>query len=633
MIRKTIGLMLAGDDAELQGTVISGVLSQARQEHVNVMVFQSLMSCPYIGSTAIISDAVFEGESRIYKLPNYDRLDGIIALGESFLNQSVTDNILAEAGKRNIPVIQIDGQNDGCYNIQFDDSMGMEMVVRHVIEEHGAKTVNFISGYRGNRQSEQRVNAYRKVLTENGIPVEEKRIGYGEFGGKTVEVLDAYFEANDDLPDAIVCANDTMALQTINYMTRKGYKVPKDIIVVGFDGLPEGQTYYPALTSVRRSIKEAGCEAVRILRKLWSGKQVEMTSYVGVELLKNQSCGCVPVNFLAAQNLYEYKDREIALRNGFNTMVAEMTRDFTGLTELDDVISTIRKYSYFFELDLLLGLNESILNSDAKKAENGYSEKQIFYSLGSDRRVDGTECDITTLMENLDVKSDGNAEAFFYPLYSQEHTLGYIVGLNAPENLAMPLFHTWVITLTNALGTWYMRSEHEKMLQNLDRMYVMDALTGLYNRFGLQRYGEQLIRKAMEDNSRILLLSIDMNRLKYINDVHGHASGDKALIRVADSMKKVAGDDAVCCRIGGDEFVVIKPCDGRLDGRALINALNEELEHYNLRSGLPYDVSASCGAVVEKGRNISGLESMMNQADQLMYADKARNRERKNPIS
>ena len=625
MLRKTIAIMLAGDDAELQGNVITGVREQARREHVNVLVFQSLMSCPYIGSTAMISDAVYEGESRIYGLPDYEKLDGIIALGESFLNEKVLDSILAEAGKYRIPVIQIDGQAEGTKSILFDDSMGMELMVRHVVERHGAKTINFISGFRGNRQSEERVRAYRNVLKEFGIPVEEKRIGYGEFGNRTVSVLNEYFEANDDIPDAIICANDMMALQTINYMTRKGYKVPKDLIVTGFDGLPEGQHYSPALTSVRRSIREAGSEAVRIFRKLWSGKEQEDITYLGVELIENQSCGCVPVNFLSAQNLYEYKDRQISLRDGFNAMISEMTRDFTGLATLEEVISVIRKYASFFHMDMHIALNEDLIGSTDGKAVNGYSEKQLVYSLSSDRLFDGESYDVDSLTERLDVMSEGNAEVFFYPLYSQEHTLGYMVGTGVDYELPMPLFHTWIITLTNALGNWYLRKEHERMLEHLDHMYVMDALTGLYNRFGLQRFGEELLRKAEEENGRVMLLSLDMNRLKYINDVHGHASGDRALIRVGDSIRKVAGKDSVCCRIGGDEFVVVKACEGRNDGKLLAAALNEELEHYNLRSGLPYDVTVSCGVVTEKGKGITGLESMMNQADKLMYADKAKN--------
>ncbi len=626
MIRKTIGLMLAGDDSELQGAVIEGVLEQAKKDHVNVFVFQSLMNCPYIGSTAIVTPAVYQGENRIFELPDYDKLDGIIALGESFLNDSVMERILEKACERNIPVVQIEGNTPGCYNILFDDSMGMEMMVRHVVEVHGARTINFISGFRGNRQSEERVEAYRRVLREYDIPVEENRIGYGEFGGRTEEVLEEYFETSGDMPDAIVCANDVMALQTINYITRKGYKVPKDVIVTGFDGLPEGQSYYPALASIRRPIKESGEEAVRIFKKLWSGKEVDSTTYVEVRLIENQSCGCVPCNMMNAQRLYEQKDEEIRLRDRFNNIIIEMTHDLIGMDSMEHMLSTIRKYTEVFKLDLYLALNSDVLDIDDDLLESGYTVNQNFYHLQAASPVEGERATVSRLMEDMDVNQKGNAAAFFYPVYAQEITIGYVVGIHPTEPLRMSLFHTWLRAVANAFGTWFMKKEHEKMVKHLDEMYVQDPLTKLYNRFGLHRFGEQVLEQARKDNSRVLLVTMDMNRLKAINDTYGHASGDRAILRIAEAIRRVTSPEAVCCRVGGDEFVLVQPCENRGDGKALVKAFQEELEHYNVRSGLPYSLGASCGVVVERGEDISSLEHMMNQADQLMYVEKTKSR-------
>ena len=127
---------------------------------------------------------------------------------------------------------------------------GFEKIVRHVVEDHGARHVNMIAGFKNNSFSDNRIRIYQQVLEENGIPFEEERLGYGDFWDRpTRNVVKRFLASNDPRPDAIICANDAMAITTCSLLKEEGYRVPEDIIVTGFDGIQTGKYYTPMLAT------------------------------------------------------------------------------------------------------------------------------------------------------------------------------------------------------------------------------------------------------------------------------------------------------------------------------------------------------------------------------------------------
>lgn len=176
-------------------------------------------------------DGLSTGEGNIFYLINYKLIDGIIVLGETIKDKNILKDIITSAKINNVPLISIDKHIDDAYNISFSYAQAMEKIVRHVVEYHKCKRVNFIAGIKGNPFSEERLDVYKKVLLENNIPIEEDRIGYGDFWDMpTIEVMKNFFASPLPFPEAIICANDTMAICVCNILNEHGYKVPDDII-------------------------------------------------------------------------------------------------------------------------------------------------------------------------------------------------------------------------------------------------------------------------------------------------------------------------------------------------------------------------------------------------------------------
>ena len=111
--------------------------------------------------------------------------------------------------------------------------------------------------------------------------------------------------------------------------------------------------------------------------------------------------------------------------------------------------------------------------------------------------------------------------------------------------------------------------------------------------------------------------------MKYINDTFGHEYGDFAIVSIAKAMLKHCDADAIAARTGGDEFIVLECAKDEESGRVLAQKIRTELSKTQRAMQLPFDLSASIGAVVAHPGEENVLESYVKRAEMLMYEEKA----------
>jgi len=150
---------------------------------------------------------------------------------------------------------------------------------------------------------------------------------------------------------------------------------------------------------------------------------------------------------------------------------------------------------------------------------------------------------------------------------------------------------------------------------------LSDDLTGLYNRRGLFALGEHTMRIARRRARRLGIIYIDVDGLKSINDRFGHAQGDEALRLVADVMRASIRESDVVGRVGGDEFVILAEDDTGVT-QDLVARLRRRLELANAKTGRPFRLSLSIGAVDWEPGEQATLQELIERADQRMYDDK-----------
>ncbi|KFX70540.1 diguanylate cyclase [Pseudomonas taeanensis MS-3] len=164
--------------------------------------------------------------------------------------------------------------------------------------------------------------------------------------------------------------------------------------------------------------------------------------------------------------------------------------------------------------------------------------------------------------------------------------------------------------------------ERRDMLRALKQAAQFDALTNLYNRRAFSEKGQQQFRQALRAERNLSVAMIDLDFFKRINDEHGHASGDAALIAFARALRSHF-PDALIGRLGGEEFALVS----LQDGASLAQALDQLREHC---ASLKYAIGApplSFSAGIHHDAP-DELENFLHQADVRLYQAKRQGRGR-----
>ena len=164
-------------------------------------------------------------------------------------------------------------------------------------------------------------------------------------------------------------------------------------------------------------------------------------------------------------------------------------------------------------------------------------------------------------------------------------------------------------------------TERKKAEDKLRDSSLKDDLTGLFNRRGLLRQAAPYFNFARRQKEKLLLLFIDLDGMKRINDEFGHQEGDNALINTATILNRSFRSSDIIARLGGDEFaVVITDLSANKDDA--IRRLTDNLKTYNASELCRHKLSFSIGVAALEPQRMTCFEELLEQADQAMYEQK-----------
>lgn len=160
--------------------------------------------------------------------------------------------------------------------------------------------------------------------------------------------------------------------------------------------------------------------------------------------------------------------------------------------------------------------------------------------------------------------------------------------------------------------------------REIQHLATHDELTGLPNRRLLLEHLEQSLRRCIRHKSKLILLNLDLNGFKPINDKYGHKAGDEVLVKVAQRLSGLMRASDLVARIGGDEFVVLveDAAEGEGNTQALLHKIHADLEcPVLLHNSIEVGISASIGVAIypDDGQD---ADSMLRYADAAMYKEK-----------
>ncbi len=153
-------------------------------------------------------------------------------------------------------------------------------------------------------------------------------------------------------------------------------------------------------------------------------------------------------------------------------------------------------------------------------------------------------------------------------------------------------------------------SMEREQLRKYQNIANVDTLTQLYNR----RYGMDVLEKWISEDRSFVLCFVDINNLKFVNDRYGHAEGDQYIIGVSSALCEFS-PEAVVCRIGGDEFIVLAEGWGFRETEERLEALRNRM----IEGNSFYERSVSYGVISVASGNMVKVSDLLNAADEKMY--------------
>lgn len=612
-----------------QSLLLEGIKKQAAENNFNVAVFATYFS------QRLDSPLNEIGENNIFNLINYDLFDGFIVVPNCVAAENVLDRITQKLLKANKPVVFIDKENEYFTSVCSNDYNSFKNIVNHLIRDHGLTRINCLTGFKGMNLSEARLQGYIDALRENNIPVEENRYDYGDFWRvAAVSFVEKMFTCGLELPQAVVCANDTMAIAVCREIFKRGLNVPEDIAVTGFDRIMEGRLHHPSISSVYPAMSEIGKKAVEVLYDAMSGKEVEKNYLIDGEFFPSESCGCAGDS---VQSLRDEMDRynQYVEHSQYFTNSIYMYENLQESSNIDELFIGAANYRHLlndidtfhiFLCDNWDELNEKKSLFKKNKESLGYSKRVTtkFSENGSFLTGDLGSFNSEYMFPPIFDNNLSPNMYFFFPVNFQDITFGYVV-CTCTENSVTPdaICRNWIKYLSNALE--HLRSnQHLKwVLKRLERISEIDSLTGVYNRTGYENRIYKVFESARDQDKDFLIIMGDLDCLKKINDNYGHAEGDNAIRIIAKAIQNSFTEDEAVARIGGDEFIMFGA--GSFDEEKLKeypDRINDYLDHYNENSSKPYIIAISLGIYCKKVSENSELKEWLDKADENMYVNK-----------
>jgi diguanylate cyclase (GGDEF)-like protein len=287
MARKRIGVQVARLEYGYGVKLWQGAISRAEELDVDVILFP--------GRNLEAPHGFDYQYNRIFTLMTKENLDALI-LATTLVSNYVDGNAIMDFCSRfgSLPLVSVGIQVPGVPSILVDNRSGVRDLVRHFAADHGARRIAFVKGPENNWEAAERFSAYREELEVQGIPFDERLTARGDFTPYSVpRAIEDILGEGGKRPDAVLFANDEMAIKGMQILKGKGISVPDSIAVAGFDDIIEASTQATPLTTISQPQFEMGRLALQMAWDAIDGKDVPETTVLATRPIIRSSCGCL----------------------------------------------------------------------------------------------------------------------------------------------------------------------------------------------------------------------------------------------------------------------------------------------------------------------------------------------------
>ena len=541
-----------------------------------------------------------EGAKSIYQLLNYDLVDAVIIKADTINDHQVIRDLIARAKERQIPVILLNMKAEGCYSIVPSYENVFSQLIEHVIKVHHKRKLYFLSGSMGESNSMLREKIFRETLRDCGIDPQTAKVAYGEYWYGPAERAVENWIQSGDLPEAIICANDAMAVAACKVLKRHQIRVPEDMIVTGFDGVPSYQFHRPALSTCTRTSSVLAGKCREMLTNILEKNKPPYRDIEEYTLTIQESCGC------RKQSHPDYQlcaDRLCVSR--WNTQRHE---EFI-LSQVERVVETIdmgiigNKLNSFILPDSMVALNSDFLAATRSnvKPDPGrpFAEEMIVIS-SLDSNLDRHRYALYKSAEmypHLEEAVSEDTMFLFQSIYVENNVCGYYIVKSKELLTDASKIHRVSKVMNLAFSLIISRMQQDHMSHSLEEMQYHDPVTGVLNLKGLVKRINELYPIWKE---RAIAVSVyNIPKYQFIYENYGLKDVEETVQLTADALRMANPQDTVTARISDDSFCIINEAEDQGAAGLIINdsvrAFYRFIESFNKTQDKEYFVEVNCG--------------------------------------
>ncbi len=634
-------IMTGGFQTDYSRMITQSASDYLRNENIDVCLIQGLDAARYLGLENYVDhefDRHYYSRFEYSKFLQPDLL--IVSFGTISSVYDPMDLKTFLAAMPSVPVILLEVESDlpGTAHITTDNYAGMKECVEHLIRCHGFSKMLYVSGPKGQPDAEPRLKAFQDAMTENGLQVSEDMIVYGDFTDRIDDVIREGLERMGK-PDAIVCANDEMAVCAYRVLRSMGLTPGKDVAVTGFDDTDAAGIMTPPLTTVRQDQQLLTDTFIHMVHAFLNG-EVPPSACLPARLVIRSSCGCVVPESEQSQRRRKGV-MSLTMEDRVTIKQMETNNILTSLLLRSLLTDNISIRKFFGELGHLL----SALGT--RRSRIGLLKEPI-YTDGSRALFIPDEISMYMIQDGGDVEAFsadsapvlkfGAGDRFFsenagkgrllvsYPLFYGNIHYGVFMAEVDYEQLLF--YYTLSLEIGTGLRYLFLALEEQNTRADLERKNTIleyssthDNLTGLLNRSGAEKQWDAFLKRYGSGHQFAAVIS-DMDHLKQINDTFGHNTGDSAIRTAADILRTVLPAGSPVARTGGDEFTALFLQDDLHTPEWFRATLARACDDFNDSSHLPYRVKISAGCRSFSFSEADRLDRILKETDVWLYEDK-----------
>lgn len=574
------------------------------------------------------------GEFNIFRLPQLEKFDGAVIFANGLEFKDEIEFLVRSCRKAGIPAISLGMKFDGLYFVGADNVAGMRKLCEHLVTEHGIRNPFFLAGSKENPDSNLRLDVLKDVMKKNGLEFDESRLFYTNWeNSRTIDFVNNYCKSGKELPDAFICANDGLAMNTCLALQNNGYAIPEDTIVTGFDNLFDAKVYDPSISSVNQNYEQLGKESGTLFKDLFNGVKRDHEIIVPSSFFISESCcpsKSMEIDILRrrmCRNHYSDRNSETQLDRKLNYTERMLLSGQTFKDIRENMIKAL-DYEFKYEGDsfhLVLdpSYEMSIYDKDTPLLTNGYGSK-MFIAVSMEKGVISDKDYFKTSELIPDHKEDGEDHLYvFLPFHERDITYGYCIMCDCNSEVGTHFFLRYLQRLNITLERYRQKLNLDELNRKLTDITRIDALTHVKNRMAYDNKAEELLAGINSGRkTEFAIAMFDINNLKMINDEMGHNEGDAYIINSSRLICKTFKHSPIF-RIGGDEFLAVLTKEDYKNRYKLLETMEIKMEELQKEDVSPVErVSIASGIAEYEPERDTSVEDVFKRSDAIMYRKK-----------